>query len=148
MSTPAAQLRGFIAKYSPEVASDARSVLAWMRKRLPGAVELVYDNFNWLVVGFGPNDRASEAVFSIILAPRWVTLCFLQGARLKDPGRILRGGGKQVRSIRLIGDTTLASPDVRALIDQAVAKARTPFNPKARRRLLIRAVVAKQRPRR
>lgn len=119
-----------------------------MRKRLPGAVELVYDNYNWLVIGFGPSERASEAPFSIVLAPRWVTLCFLRGATLSDPEKLLRGGGKQVRNIRLDGVKTLNQPAVRALIDQAVAQAPVRFNAKQPRRLLIRAVIAKQRPRR
>jgi hypothetical protein len=146
---PAQQLRAFIAKYSPQVQADARAVLAWMRKRLPGAVELVYDNYNWLVIGFGPNERASDAPFSLVLAPKWVTLCFIYGASLKDPDKLLSGGGKQVRSIRLHdGTDTLKRPAVRALIDQAVADMDVPFNKKARRRLVIRAVVAKQRPRR
>jgi hypothetical protein len=39
--------------------------LAKMRARLPGAVELVYDNYNALAIGFGPTERTSEAVFSI-----------------------------------------------------------------------------------
>ncbi len=148
-ASPAVQLRGFIAKYTPEVASQARAVLRWMRGRLPGAVELVYDNYNWLVIGFGPSERASEAVFSLVLAPRWVTLCFLRGARLVDPEKLLRGSGTQVRNIRLTeGVTTLNRPAVRALIDQAILRSRVPFDPTARRRLVIRAVVDKQRPRR
>jgi hypothetical protein len=146
--SPHAQLRGFIAKYTPTVASEARAVLAWMRARLPGAVELVYDNYNWLVIGFGPSERASEAVFSIVLAPRWVTLCFLQGARLDDPQGILRGSGKQVRNIRLDGVKTLRVPAVQALMDQALLQSRVPFDPTQRRRIVIRAVLAKQRPRR
>jgi len=50
-----------------------------MRARLPGAVELVYDNHNALAIGFGPTERASDAVFSIALFPRWVSLFFLRG---------------------------------------------------------------------
>lgn len=115
---------------------------------MPGAVELVYDNYNWLVIGFGPSDRASEAVLSIILAPRWVTLCFLHGASLADPQQLLRGSGKRVRNIRLAGVETLNQPAVRALIDQAVAQSPVPFDPKRPRRLSIRAVIARQRPRR
>src|ERR1039458_9537409 len=65
--------------------------------RLPGAVQLVYDNYNALVIGFGPSERASEASFSIVLYPRWVTLFFLQGAGLPDPRRLLKGSGKVVR---------------------------------------------------
>lgn len=138
-----------MAKYTPQVAADARVVLAWMRARLPGAVELVYDNYNWLVIGFGPSERASEAPFSIVLAPRWVTLCFLYGARLKDPKKLLRGGGKRVRTIRLLEAVkTLKDPAVCALIDQAVAQMPVPFDRKQRRRIAIRAVLAKQRSRR
>ena len=147
-ASPAAQLRGFIDKYSPEVAAEARAVLTWMRARLPGAVEMVYDNYNWLVIGFGPTERPSEAVFSIVLAPRWVTLCFLHGARLDDPEKVLKGGGTQVRNIRLAGVKTLKLPAVRALMDQALSRSPVQFDDTERRRLVIRAIAAKQRPRR
>ena len=62
MPTPAAQLSGFLAKFSPEVRAVAKAALATMRKRLPGSVELVYDNSYALVIGFGPNDRPSDAL--------------------------------------------------------------------------------------
>jgi hypothetical protein len=141
------QLGGFLAKYAPPVARDARVARRWLRQRLPGAVEFVYDNYNALVIGFGPTDRPSEAVFSIVLSPRWVTLVFLEGVLLSDPDGLLRGEGKQVRSIRLDDVGTLKQPAVQALIDQAVANA-VPFNPRQRRRVLLRAVVKKHRPRR
>jgi Domain of unknown function (DU1801) len=148
-ASPAAQLKGFIDKYSPEVAAEARAVLKWMRARLPGAIEMVYDNYNWLVIGFGPTERPSEAVFSIVLAPRWVTLCFLHGAKLDDPEKLLAGGGKQVRNIRLAdGVKTLKLPAVQALIDQALSRSPIQFDDTQRRQLVIRAVVAKHRPRR
>jgi hypothetical protein len=40
--TPAQQLAGFLAKFEPRVAAAARAALARLRKRLPGAFELVY----------------------------------------------------------------------------------------------------------
>lgn len=43
---PDRQLAGFLAKYTPEVAAVATAALARTRKQLPGAVELVYDNYN------------------------------------------------------------------------------------------------------
>lgn len=58
------QLDSFLDKYTPEVAGFARSALVKMRKLVPGAIEMVYDNYNWLVVGFGPTERPSEAIFS------------------------------------------------------------------------------------
>jgi hypothetical protein len=132
----------------PEVAKEARAVLTWMRGRLPGAVEMVYDNYNFLVIGFSPTERPSDAVFSVVLAPRWISICFIRGAKLSDPDKLLRGAGNQVRNIRLAGVETLNEPGVRALIDQAVDRSPVSFDPSKRRQLVIRAVVAKQRPRR
>lgn len=146
--TGAEQLEAFISRFTPEVASCARRALAGMRKRLPGAVELVYNNYNALVIGFGPSERASEAIFSIALYPRWVNLFFLQGAELPDPTGRLRGNGKFVRNIVLRDATELDEPAVRKLIDQAVRRAQNPIDGRSRRRLVIRSISAKQRPRR
>jgi hypothetical protein len=118
-----------------------------MRARLPGAVELVYDNYNALVVGFGPSERASEAVFSIALYPRWINLFFLYGATLPDPKKILKGSGKQVRSILIEDAAELDKPEVRAVMDAALKAADPQIDPKAKRRMTIRAIAAKQRPR-
>ena len=149
MPTPAAQLSGFLAKFSPEVRAVAKAALATMRKRLPGSVELVYDNSYALVIGFGPNERPSDALFSIVLYPRHVTLCFLQGALLNDPQNVLQGTGNQVRHIRLIPDASvLDRPDVRALMGQAIESSDVALSKRRRRKLIIRAVSAKQRPRR
>ncbi|MBI3403484.1 MAG: DUF1801 domain-containing protein [Acidobacteria bacterium] len=146
--TPAQHLKSAIAKYSPEVAAMGRAVLKKMRARIPGAVEMVYDNYNGLVVGFSPTERPSDAVFSVILFPRWVTLCFLYGAFLDDPEKILKGSGSRVRNVRLASADDLDQPALRALVDQAVADAEGPMNLKSQRRLVIRAVQKKQRPRR
>jgi hypothetical protein len=57
-ANPKRQLDSFLAKYDPAIRALARRVLVKLRRRLPGAVEMVYDNYNGLVIGFGPNDRA------------------------------------------------------------------------------------------
>ena len=145
--TPAQQLTVFLARFSPEVAALARTARAKLRKRLPRAIEMVYDNYNALVIGFGPSEKTSEAAFSIALYPRWVTLFFLQGVALKDPERVLVGAGKQVRRIVIEGPETLDQPAVRALIAQAWKRAGAP--PAAIRRcVVIKSISAKQRPRR
>lgn len=141
------RLRAFIARYEPSVGAAARSALATLRKRLPGAVELVYDNYNALAIGFGPTERASDAIFSIAVYPRWVSLFFLQGATLSDPRKLLKGSGTRVRHI-VLERGTLEEPAVRELMAQALRKARKPLDGGARRRLVIKAVSAKQRPRR
>ena len=148
MKTPTQELAGFLAKYDPAVATAARAALARLRKRLPGATEIVYDNYNALAIGFGPGDRTSEAIFSIAVYPRWVSLFFLQGARLKDPSKLLKGSGTRVRHIVLGEARDIDSEAIDALIAAALAVAMKPINPKAKRRLIIKSVSAKQRPRR
>jgi hypothetical protein len=142
------QLEKMMAKFEPAIAGLAKKALAKMRKFTPGAVEMVYDNFNALAIGFMPGERPSEAVFSVVLYPSCVNLFFLQGKNLPDPAKRLRGSGNLVRSIRLESAATLDEPEIRELIDTALFRAKVPFNPKQKRRLEIRVIAKKQRPRR
>jgi len=146
--TPRQQFERFLAKYDPAIIAQAKKVLSKVRKMAPGATELVYDNYNALVVGFGPGERASEAVFSIVLYPRYVGLCFLYGKGLPDPAKRLQGSGNQVRWIRLESPSTLEEPEVRELINVALHWAKVPIDPKQTGRMIIRSVSKKQRPRR
>ncbi|MFI5309860.1 MAG: hypothetical protein ACHQQ3_01395 [Gemmatimonadales bacterium] len=147
--TPTRQLATFMAKYTPALRAEAKRIHAKLRTLVPGATELVYDNWNGLVIGFGPSEKASHAVLSIILLPKWVTLCFLYGAKLSDPSERLRGSGNRVRNIRLMnGLRDLDDPEVRALIRASLASAPVPIDPVARRKLVIRSISPKQRPRR
>ena len=146
--TPAKQFERFLAKYTPEMVRATKQSLTRMRKLVPGATELVYDNYNALVVGFGPGERASEALFSVVPFPRWVTLCFLYGRGLADPHGLLNGSGSRVRHIRLETPATLDRPEVLALIGEALLNAKKPIDPGQPRRMVIKSVSAKQRPRR
>jgi hypothetical protein len=147
-ASPAAQLETFVRRYSPEVAKIARGAVARMRRRLRGAVELVYDNYNALVIAFGPTERAGDLILSIALYPRWVNLFFAKGAKLRDPKKVLVGSGKTIRHVVLEDADTLDRPEVQALIAQAVERADIAIDSKKKNRTIIRAVVAKQRPRR
>jgi hypothetical protein len=119
-----------------------------MRARLPGAVEMVYDNYNALVIGYAPSERASDAIFSIALYPRWVTLFFLNGKGLPDPQKLLNGNGSRVRHIRLETAATLDKPAVRDLMNAALERSGQPIDAKGRRQLIIKSISAKQRQRR
>ena len=142
------QIEGFIGKFSDEVAAQIRAARAEMRRRLPGAVELVYDNYNALAIGYGASEKVGDVVFSLACFPRWVSLFFYRGADLDDPDSLLEGKGAQVRSIRLTRLSRLDEPSVRALMAQAMAKARRPIDPAAASRTLVKSISAKQRPRR
>jgi hypothetical protein len=146
--SPEDQLATFLAKFTPEIEALAKTILAKMRKRYPTALELVYDNYNALAIGFGPTERPSEAIFSIALFPRWVSLFFLQGAGLPDPEKKLKGSGNVAKHIRLPSVATLDEPPVLALMHQAMVSSAISFDPQGERRVLIKSISAKQRPRR
>jgi hypothetical protein len=148
MASENAQLAGFIAAFTPEIALLTKRILAGMRARLPGAVELVYDNYNALAIGFGPSEKTSEAIFSIAVYPRWVTLFFLEGVILQDPESILKGSGKQVRHVVLKSAADLDVPAIRELMEQALRMAEKRINAAASRRIVIKSISAKKRPRR
>lgn len=145
--TPAKQLDRFISDYSPRIAATARSAKK-MRAMLPGAVVFVYDNYNALVIGFGPTECASDAICSIALYPRWVNLFFLDGATLPDPDKLLKGQGSRVRRIVLDAATGLDRPPVRALIAAAVRQSDVPFPRHRKGGMVIKSVARRRRARR
>ena len=147
-ASPATQLAAFIAKFDPTTARLIRACRTELRRILPTAIELVYDNYNFLVIGYAATERASDAILSIAAAANGVGLAFLHGATLPDPKKLLLGAGKQNRFVRLPTISVLKSPAVLALIRAAVAQARTPLPASGGGYLVIKSVSAKQRPRR
>lgn len=147
-ATPEQKLESFLDKFEPAIAAEARAVLAKVRSRINGATEMVYDNTYALVIGFGPNDRPSDAVVSVVVYPRYVMLYFLYGAVLPDPAGLLAGKGKIGRHIRLESAATLDDPTVRDLIDTAVELNEAQFDASKPRRVIIKLEAPKQRPRR
>jgi hypothetical protein len=146
-SSPAKQLSLFLSRFSPDIVKLAKAARAKLRKRLPGAIEMVYDNYNALVIGFSPTERPSDAILSIVIWPKKVSICFIQGKHLPDPQHVLQGDGNQVRFIGLdAGAAILDTPAIRTLVSEAIAFGESPFRGKGL--LVIRAIAKKQRPRR
>ena len=145
---PQLQLAGFMAKYSPEIAALAEAARNQMCKLYPMALELVYDNYNALAIGYSPTERTSDAIFSIALFPRWVSLFFLHAKGLPDPCGLMKGSGTVAKHIVLPSPALLHEPAVRDLRNEAVARAKTPFDPHMQHRLIIKSISKVQRPRR
>lgn len=144
---PERQLTGFLAKYSAEVSGMAEAVRGRMRKLYPTALELVYDNYNALAIGYSPSEKASEAIFSIALYPKWVSFFFLQARGLSDPEHLLKGSGSVCKHIVLQSPEDLNGPAIKDLMEQALEIAKVPFAAKGEPRLIIKSVSANQRPR-
>src|SRR4051795_2933985 len=138
--SPSRQLAGFIAKFDPSVAKLLRAARSALRKRLPTAIEQVYDNYNFLAIGFCTTERTSDCIVSLAVSAKGVALSFYNGASLPDPDKILLGAGKQNRFVRLESAKTLAQPGVESLIRAAVAQASTPLSKTAPGYTMVKSV--------
>jgi len=142
------QLSSFIDKFEPAAAKLIRDCRGKLRGLLPTAVELVYDNYNFFVIGYSSTQRPSDCIVSIAAAANGVSLSFYHGADVPDPDALLLGEGKQNRFIRLPFADVLASPKVIKLIRAAAAIGRSALPPSGGGQTVIRSISAKQRPRR
>jgi hypothetical protein len=145
---PEAQLASFIRKFEPSVAKLIRDCRSEIRKTLPSAIELVYDNYNFFVIGYSSTERASDCIVSIAAAANGVGLSFYWGANLPDPTGILQGSGKQNRFIRITNLKVLRMPEVIGLVKMAAAQGKTALKAGGVGRLVIKSVSSRQRPRR
>jgi hypothetical protein len=146
--SPARQLAAFIARFDPKIAKIARASRLALRKQFPTAIELVYDNYQALAIGFSTTGRVSDCMFSVACMARGVSLSFYYGATLPDPDGILLGNGNQNRFVRLESATVLSRPEVQTLLRAAVEQAKSPLPPAGRGQTLIKSISAKQLPRR
>ena len=142
------QLADFIEKFDSKNAALIRSVRKVLRKRLPTANELVYDNYNFFVIGYCSTERPSDCILSIAAGANGVGLSFYYGATLPDPCKLLLGSGRQNRFIRIESVATLTRPEVEALIAAAIAQGKMPLPGSGRGKLIIRSISKKQRQRR
>lgn len=145
--SPEQQLAEFAARYTPEIEEQIHDAHKIMREMLPGAIEMVYDNYNALVIGFCPTERVADVLFSIAVYPRYITLFFANGVDLPDPRGMLCGSGVRVRHIQLKSPDDLRDPAIRELMSHAL-QAGAPLDASQRNKLVIKSISAKQRPRR
>jgi hypothetical protein len=147
-ATAERQLRAFIEKFGETDQRLIRAVRSAVRRRLPTANELVWDNYNFFVIGYSPTERPTDSILSIAARANGVGLCFIHGASLPDPKGLLLGSGRQTRFIRVESASELSHPDVEELIDAAISRAKKPLPASGRGKLVIRSIAARQRPRR
>lgn len=132
------QLTAIIDARPPDMAKLTKAVLAKVRERLPGSVEMVYDKKNSLVIGFCSAARASNVINSIAVYSKWINLYFFEGDTLPDPEGLLQGTGSMVRSIRVTDAADLDRPAVKTLMAEARKCAEPPLDPKATRKVLLK----------
>jgi hypothetical protein len=78
-TTPANLLKSSIDKFEAKNRALIRAVRKALRKRLPSANELVYDNYNFFVIGYCSSERPSDCIVSIAANANGVGLPFYYG---------------------------------------------------------------------
>ena len=141
-------MASFIAKFDPSIAKLTRAARSILRKRFPTAIELVYDNYNALAIGYSSTERTSDVLFSLAVYARGLNLYFMYGRSLPDPDKLLQGSGNQGAFVRLDDVAMLDNRGVKALIDAAVKQAEPPLRSQGRGYTIVKSISAKQRPRR
>ena len=144
-----AQVGSLIARFAPAYEKLVGAARRSLRKRLPTAHEVVYEYRDWFVISYSPNEHGYEGVLGIRGSADGVGLFLNRAKELPDPEKLLRGSGKQVRSIQLESASTIARPAVVRLIEEAIARNEVPFARTGRGPVTIRSASAKKpaRPR-
>ena len=146
--SPAKQVSSFIAKFEPALAKLVRAARTVLRKRYPTALELVYDNYNALAIGYSTTERTSDVMFSLAVYPRGLNLYFMYGKFLPDPKHLLEGSGNQGAFVRVNEIDQLDHPEVKALLIAAVKQAEPRLPTTGGGHTIVKMISAKQRPRR
>lgn len=77
-------------------------------------------------IGYGAHQYGADGwgIGAVSCHSRWVTLAFMRGARLPDPGKILEGTGKSMRHVKIRSRDQLAERRgaIRALLLAAIAR--------------------------
>jgi len=67
-----------LARFDPAIQRVVRQARTKLRKRLPAALELVYDNYNALAISYGSSEKRGDWIVSLAVYARGVNLYFIR----------------------------------------------------------------------
>ena len=108
-----------------EVRPTVRAVRRLVRSVAPKADEIAYQSrrSEWasMIWHLARYAVGGKNVVGIGVFRKHAALYFYRGTELQDTGGVLEGGGKQMRSIRLLAPADVARPAVKQLVRRAFA---------------------------
>jgi hypothetical protein len=140
-----ASLSKLVAEHAGGDAALVKATRKALRKRLPTAIEIVYEYRDAVIISVSPDQRGYQGVFAIRGDADGVKLYFNFGKALPDTEKLLKGSGSQTRWIELASQATLRKPAVAALVEEAIARHRVPFAEEGRGAVIVRATAASRR---
>ena len=115
-----AQILDFLAPYDPRVQEVALKLRDLVLQTAPGAMEQVDHPAKLLAYGWRQTYRDTICVIMPLKAA--VNLGFPRGVDLPDPSGLLTGTGKRARHVRIASVQEAERPELRALLEAAVAQ--------------------------
>jgi len=140
----ATQLTALLRRFDPQICRLVREARTTLRRRMPSAFELVYENRRAVAIGFASSERMSDTIVSLAVFARGVNLYFMYGMALDDPHHLLLGSGNQGRFVRLESAAMLDRPEIDALLAAAIAEGDTPLPRSGRGRVVIKSVTPRR----
>jgi len=120
MPKPPAALIEFLHRYEPPTQTLALGARALVLSELAPCHEYIFTMRSKVVLVYGPTERAiADAICSLAVFARHVTLTFHRGVHLRDPEGLLRGSGKIMRHVTLRAPADLENAGVRKLLSEA-----------------------------
>jgi len=142
---PSDELLQFLSPYDKPVRELALAVRAMVLEEAPSAIEMIYDAYNAVALGYSFTGRLKEAFCHVAVYTGYVNLGFNHGADLPDPRGVLEGSGKQVRHIRITRREDLARPWMRRYLRAAMAQVGGALVPDREGHSVVKAVYPKRR---
>ena len=118
------ELRQFLKPYDLGVVAIATAARSVLFEEAPAAMELIYDAYNAVAMGYSFTGRPSDAFCHVAVYSQWVNLGFNRGSELPDPEGLLVGSGRLVRHLRMQSLSNLERPFVRSFVRAAIAAAK------------------------
>lgn len=146
-ASPEALVQSFIARFDARGQKLFKTVRAALRKRFPTANELAYDYNHAVLIAYSPTERGIEGIFSLMLGADGVRFYLMNGPKLPDPHKLLKGSGSQARYVEIAVAKDMDRPEVKALTAAAVDKAGLPLPAKGKGGLFIKSGGSSKPPR-
>lgn len=141
-------LSKFLRPFPTHVKEAALWLREWVWDLHPQSNELIYDNYNALVIGFAVSDKASSGFCSIAVYSQYVNFGFPRGTEIADPEKRLTGKGSLYRYITVNNKEEFPALYMKKILKEAYAHSLTRLKegePKIKGATIIKSIAAKKR---
>ena len=91
----------FISPYSLEVQTLALDLMQFVKKIIPEANELIWDNYNAVAIAYSKTEKLKDAFCHVAIYSKHVNFGFNRGSELSKSDIKLEGNGKLIRHIKV-----------------------------------------------